>query len=116
MVELENIQENKAYHQSVSEASFGHKQSCTLGTKIAEMVLESSFLYHTRTTQQQGKGKQAHSECKHYYGKQHISKCSSAQSDCSVLENPEETFLTLFLSLAVLRNADSSVHSALLLH
>lgn len=39
IVELKNIQENKERHQGVIEASFGHKQSCTLATKTAEMVL-----------------------------------------------------------------------------
>lgn len=113
---IKHLEKNKEYHQSVCEASFGHKQSCTSATKIAEMVLQAFSLYHARTTQQQGKGKQAHSECTHYYWKQQISTYSFAQSDCTMPENPEEAFLTLFLSLAGLRNADSPAHPALLLH
>lgn len=114
--ELENIQENKKHHQGVSEASFGHKKPCTLATRIAEMMLEASSLYHAKTTQQQGTRKQAHLQYNHYYRKQHVSNCSSAQPDCTVAANLGEAFLTLFLSLIVLRDADSPAQPALPLH
>lgn len=45
-VELENMQEKK-YHQSVFEASFGHKESYTLTTKTDEPVLEAFCLINS---------------------------------------------------------------------
>jgi len=59
--------------------------------------------------------KQAHSEGKHYYRKCDVSKCCPVQSHSTGPENPEETFLILFLSVVARRNADSPAEPALLL-
>lgn len=93
--------------------SFGHKESCIVAAKIAEVVLVAPYVRRLNSPARENRQVQTATTM---IGNNTVLSTLLLDLIPLCLENAQEAFLMLFFPLIVLRNADSPAHPALLLH